>query len=510
MNTLYGPHMMQIPTAFVPQLRLWQPPVCLLLLDVLHNLELSDSDTRLAALAHMTVTELAGHIQTTIRSHVQPFRTHTELHATRVIGRLFMPDTLVAAHIERNPAQAAQLHHRLVMAARNILGPTLQDRVHYWIVANEILAHPHEKLQKLDAYETKRMELAGTTYGCGLYGFPTWHPSLVAPAESAAAARREVGAKKEYDTTVGCQHGNKLGWWHQLAISLQHANTHNRLQATAPPHALLLHQYFKPDQDRDQTWVRADGTISAFNQRKNVRRFEHHVYTWFKQTYPHLKVIVSEYGADGRIAAQAPLGDWGWQHYGHWRGDNAAGENRYLAALKDLEHRNRAHADVILGYCLFGLGDNGSGEFATYRIDGTDGILHDLVAHAQALQTRPTENRGTSLNQAEHRSGAYTLTRDGDTVHATFTSASSPVQYFARADQGRAPVFQIAALRPTEQVTLSTGTAQAVNRDGSPKPGNIPCTLKLEVHTDGNVYYMDEGVRAIGYLQYSVSGSWSL
>ena len=85
MNTLYGPHMMQIPTAFVPQLRLWQPPVCLLLLDVLHNLELSDSDTRLAALAHMTVTELAGHIQTTIRSHVQPFRTHTELHATRVI-----------------------------------------------------------------------------------------------------------------------------------------------------------------------------------------------------------------------------------------------------------------------------------------------------------------------------------------------------------------------------------------------------------------------------------------
>ncbi len=515
-NTLYGPHMMQVPTAFVPQLRQWQPPVCLLLLDVLHDLDLSDSEPRLAALSQMTVTELEGHIQATIRDHVQPFQAHSELHATKVIGRLFMPDHLVAAHIERNPVQAAQFHHRLVLAARNILGVTLQNQVHCWIVVNEVLAHPHEKLQKLDTYETKRMALAGTTYGCGLYGFPTWHPSLVATAESTAAAQLEVGAKKEYDTTMGCQHGNTLWWWNQLAISLQHANTHNRRQTSAPPHVLLLHQYFKPDQDHDHAWVRADGTISAFNQRKNVRRFEHHVYAWFKQTYPHLKVIVSEYGADGRIAAESPLGDWGWQHYEHWRGDNAAGENRYLAALKDLEIQNRAQADVILGYCLFGLGDNGSDEFDTYRIDGTDGILHELVAHAQTLQTpslidtRPTGDRGTSLNQAEHRSGAYTLTRDGDTVHATFTSASSPVQYFARADQGRAPVFRIAALRPTEQVTLSTGTTQAVNRDGSPKPGNIPCTLKLEVHTDGNVYYVDEGVRAIGYLQYSVSGSWSL
>ena len=125
--------------------------------------------------------------------------------------------------------------------------------------------------------------------------------------------------------------------------------------------------------------------------------------------------------------------------------------------------------------------------------------------------TRPVLESGASLNQTEHREGAYTLTRGRDNVAAAFSSASSPVQYFARADQGRAPVFRIAApaLRPAARVVLSTDTAQEVNRDGTPKTGGLPRTLKLEVHTDGNVYYVDEGLRQIGYLSYNVTGSWT-
>ena len=125
--------------------------------------------------------------------------------------------------------------------------------------------------------------------------------------------------------------------------------------------------------------------------------------------------------------------------------------------------------------------------------------------------TRPVLESGASLNQTEHREGAYTLTRGRDNVAAAFSSASSPVQYFARADQGRAPVFRIAApaLRPAARVVLTTDTAQEVNRDGTPKTGGLPRTLKLEVHTDGNVYYVDEGLRQIGYLKYRVTGSWT-
>ncbi len=127
------------------------------------------------------------------------------------------------------------------------------------------------------------------------------------------------------------------------------------------------------------------------------------------------------------------------------------------------------------------------------------------------VDTDPAAESGTSLNQAEHHNGTYTLNFDGSTVTAGFSSSSSPVQYYARADQGRAPVFRILDpdLRPTEKVVLSTDTAQEVNRDGSTKTGGMPRTLKLEVHTDGNVYYADEGLRRIGYLDYNITGTWT-
>ena len=128
------------------------------------------------------------------------------------------------------------------------------------------------------------------------------------------------------------------------------------------------------------------------------------------------------------------------------------------------------------------------------------------------VPARPTREQGTSLNQTEHRSGAYTLNRSGNTLAATFAADSSPVQYFARADQGRAPVFRIAApaLRPQAKVVLTTTRAREVDRDGNPRPGATDRTLKLEVHTNGKVHYADEGLRNIGYLKYRVTGSWTL
>ncbi len=170
------------------------------------------------------------------------------------------------------------------------------------------------------------------------------------------------------------------------------------------------------------------------------------------------------------------------------------------------------HTDGNVHYVDEGLRDIG---YLSYRATGSwplAATTETPTAPAPApTPTRPTLESGTSLNQVSHRGSTYTLTRSRAGVAAVFVSTSSPVQYYARADQGRAPVFRIAAaaLRPAAQIVLTTTAAQEVNQDGTPKTGGLPRTLKLEVHTDGNVHYVDEGLRHIGYLSYRIAGSWT-
>ena len=139
-----------------------------------------------------------------------------------------------------------------------------------------------------------------------------------------------------------------------------------------PPHVVLLHQYFKPDgdpalPDRDTTWVnsglypdgaqlreaggalRASCLLTGSNGCLSQPQGDH---VGVRLGWPHLR------GSD-----QADLG---WKHYDNeetkddyaWTADNAAGENRYVAALKALDARNRdSMTNVIEGYCLFCLGN---------------------------------------------------------------------------------------------------------------------------------------------------------
>ena len=70
-------------------------------------------------------------------------------------------------------------------------------------------------------------------------------------------------------------------------------------------------------------WVQGT-TLTAANRRHYVQRFEHFSYPWFRTAYPHLKVVVSEYGADGRIGldparyAPQPCPSAGWKEYPAW------------------------------------------------------------------------------------------------------------------------------------------------------------------------------------------------
>ena len=102
---------------------------------------------------------------------------------------------------------------------------------------------------------------------------------------------------------------------------------------------------------------------------------------------------MSEYGLDGRIDGVLNA-ELGWKAYSDdddvydWRQDNAQGENRYVAALKALDQRDRPYADVIEGYCIFCLGSNdpADSKFWSYRLDGGSAqILTDLVAYSYSL-----------------------------------------------------------------------------------------------------------------------------
>ena len=346
-------------------------------------------------------------------------------------------------------------------AARKHLG-ALADRVNYWVIVNEKLGENRGHLRQLGQYEKKRMELAAAAYGCGLYAFANANPPLLGSPH---------GGREQYDAPTAPGLTHELAHWrdtdaHGLATVLAQANAHNATKSRHK-HALLLHQYFKPDatmEDEDPArsapgapaWKTKDypglwqddnpPVLTDDNEGKNVRRFERRIYAWFKDEFPHLPVVMSEYGADGRIGRAGPdqTGSLGWKAFKPWRGQNDDGRP-YLAALKRLESQNQAYSDVIEGYCLFGLGLN-IPVFWSYRIDPDPAgnytgerakawqlsILDDLVPPRLILKNDPNDE--TALHVGPHAGYGiatyHTPPFDAAPGHAlSGTSNTSPPEY---------------------------------------------------------------------------------
>ena len=198
MHTLLGPHLLQPWDKFTRDihdaLKKWQPPVCVVFMDnvfvdTLANRlksptrksikELMDPDPPGTAL-YDSLAAVKQHLAADkIEAHIKPF-TGPELAATKLVGRIFIDDDVVEAHIAENPDLTAQFHHWLVTAAREHLATSaLADRVNYWVIVNEILGDSQDRLRKLGQYEKTRMALAGTRYGCGLYAFANANPPLL-------------------------------------------------------------------------------------------------------------------------------------------------------------------------------------------------------------------------------------------------------------------------------------------------------------------------------------------
>lgn len=130
----------------------------------------------------------------------------------------------------------------------------------------------------------------------------------------------------------------------------------------------------------------------------------------------------------------------------------------------------------------------------------------------------PTDLRvtGQTTNLQAHHHGHYVLYQPPGTSHtvgATFYSSSSPVQHYARADHGRAPVFRLPTNRPElwpdRPVRLPVTMAIQVDRQGYPRwpatasldpirPDQTGYRFDLEVLPSGEVYYVDDArVRAV-------------
>ena len=327
-HTLLGPHLLETPDAtMIKALRKWRPPVCVLLLDVIEGLVLTRTAEQLAK---DTSGQASSLIKSGIAAHVEPFHTNDELKATKLIGRIFIADDTVETHILQSPAKTADFHHNLVVAARAQLDQSgaLADRVNYWVIVNEILGDSQDRLRKLGEYEKTRMELANrAAYGCGLYAFANANPPLLGSPS---------GGREQYDAPTAPGLTHELAHWrdtdaHGLATVLAQANAHNATKSRHK-HALLLHQYFKPDDTMDENQKTKDYSglwqtgnppvLTDDNEGKNVRRFERRIHAWFKDEFPYLPVVMSEYGADGRIGRTgvAQTESRGWKAFKLWRG----------------------------------------------------------------------------------------------------------------------------------------------------------------------------------------------
>ena len=563
-TTLFGPHFLNTPTpGQVNALVQWQPPVCLVLFGSVfdsalqRDLGMSQDNNYTPKDIAPTVLDnpsfdawidsFASRVRTPeIRADLQLlFDNKSTLDNTKIIGRIYIPDATVEAHLGQDVVRTAKLHHTVVNAVRKALATGTGDMsnfVDYWVIANEVKRQVnngiHESyttyLARLSEYELERMALAdkakvnGVTkaYGCGLFAFANGNPLLPPPDANTPAT--DIGRTGDYDREPS--NLGKLGYWEGIANVLRTANATNGTHSGR--HVLLLHQYFKPDNKVEgvtpevvDAWVKKDknGTITGLkplNKRQNARRFEHHVHFYtpnrdefeFKKEYPNLKVIVSEYGADGRIwrSGDALKLDLGWRNYS-WLTQDDNGYPRYLRELRDLERENVDQSNVVLGYCLFGWGQHAI--FRNYRIEDIDNpdpnpdvnILDALKNHVGEMLQREEK---VDISNKSHLSYGIKI-QDNGRASIWIESKHAPVHYFVTDHPGWQIFLLEEKFRPATEVTIPISNTRHVTDTGGDISGRDNVAIEIKVNKDGKAWFAKPTNATwdnIGHLSFAVNG----
>ncbi len=135
------------------------------------------------------------------------------------------------------------------------------------------------------------------------------------------------------------------------------------------------------------------------------------------------------------------------------------------------------------------------------------------TAEAVEVPTAPTISAtGTYHNRQENRGSRWAMERKGDAVSGTFTTTSSPVQYFANQNR-EALVWLPAEYWPARDESFQVKGAVQVDRHGTAIANAPAVNFRVTVRSrDGRLYYDRDAAlttAGVGYLSYSVKVKWA-
>ena len=149
--------------------------------------------------------------------------------------------------------------------------------------------------------------------------------------------------------------------------------------------------------------------------------------------------------------------------------------------------------------------------YLKYQVTGLQWQTAEAVAVPAAPTAPAIEATGTYHNQDENRGSGWSMRRTGDAVSGTFTTTSSPVEYYANQNR-EALVWLPAEYWPERDESFQVTGAVQVDREGTAIANADPVNFRVTVRSrDGRLYYDRDAAlttAGVGYLSYSLSVEW--
>ena len=149
--------------------------------------------------------------------------------------------------------------------------------------------------------------------------------------------------------------------------------------------------------------------------------------------------------------------------------------------------------------------------YLKYQVTGLEWQTAEAVAVPDAPTAPDIEAMGTYHNQQENRGSSWDMDRTGDAVSGTFTTTSSPVEYYANQNR-EALVWLPAEYWPERDRRFQVTGAVQVDRNGTAIANAPRVNFWITVRSrDGRMYYDRDAAlttAGVGYLSYSVAVSW--
>ena len=150
--------------------------------------------------------------------------------------------------------------------------------------------------------------------------------------------------------------------------------------------------------------------------------------------------------------------------------------------------------------------------YLKYQVTGLQWQTAEAVAVPDAPTAPDIGATGTYHNQQENRGSSWSMNRTGDRVSGTFTTTSSPVEYYANQNR-EALVWLPAAYWPARDERIQVEGAVQVDREGTAIANASAVNFWVTVRRgDGRLYYDRDAALTtarVGYLSYSLKVNWN-